>query len=356
MSEPEPIRVAVVGLGVGRLHVLAFKELRSRFRVTMVCDHDQVRADEVAGWLRGVRATTELDDVVASDEVDVVSLCTPPSQHRSQIESVLRAGKDVICEKPLVGSVAEVDEIAAITADTGHTVMPIFQYRFGRGIQKLRLLIDVGIAGRPYVANVDVAWRRGANYYAAPWRGTWSGELGGVLTSHAQHALDMTMFILGQPVAAWARTSTLVNAVETEDCAAVTLRWADGSLATVSATLGSVDEISRHRFTFQRLSAESGTAPYANGSDPWTVTPADADTAARIEEVMTVAPDVREDYAGQFERYADARTAGAELPVTLTDARRAIELLTALYVSAREGREVELPLAADDDALGGWQP
>ena len=110
--------------------------------------------------------------------------------------------------------------------------MPILQYRFGRGIQKLRLLVDAGITGRPYVANVDVAWRRGADYYAVPWRGTWEGELGGVLTSHALHALDMTMFILGQPVAVWARTTTLVNDVETEDCAAITLRWADGSLAT----------------------------------------------------------------------------------------------------------------------------
>ncbi len=355
-AEHAPIRVAVVGLGVGRLHVLAFKELRHRFRVTMVCDHDQARAEEVAGWLRGVQATTDLADVLASGDVDVVSLCTPPAQHRGQVEAVLRAGKDVICEKPLVGSVAEVDEIASIASETGHSVMPIFQYRFGRGIQKLRLLVAAGITGRPYVANVDVAWRRGHDYYAAPWRGTWSGELGGVLTSHAQHALDLTMFILGPPVGAWAQTSTLVNAVETEDCAAVTLRWGDGSLATVSATLGSADEISRHRFTFQHLSAESSTAPYANSADPWTVTPADADTATRIEDVLAGARVEREDYAGQFERYADARATGSELPVTLAHARRAIELLTALYVSAREHREVALPLADDTAALGGWQP
>ncbi|MDQ6696316.1 MAG: Gfo/Idh/MocA family oxidoreductase [Actinomycetota bacterium] len=354
--DPAPLRVAVVGLGVGRLHVLAFKELRHRFHVTIVCDHDQARADEVAGWLRGVRATTELAEVLASDEVDVVSLCTPPAQHRDQIEAVLRAGKDVICEKPLVGSVNEVDEIATIASESGHTVMPIFQYRFGRGIQKLRRLVDADITGRPYVANVDVSWRRGADYYAAPWRGTWSGELGGVLTSHAQHALDLTMFVLGPPIAVWARTSTLVNTVETEDCAAVTLRWADGSLATVSATLGSVEEISRHRFTFERLSAESGTAPYANSADPWTMTPVDADTASRIDGVLAGTPEQREDYAGQFERYADARAAGSEPPVTLTDARRAIELLTALYVSAREDREVELPLARDSAALRGWRP
>ncbi len=351
-----PIRVAVVGLGIGRLHVLAFKELRSRFRVAMVCDVDRARADEVAGWLRGVRATAELDDVLACPDVDVVTLCTPPSLHRSQIEAVLRAGKDVICEKPLVGSVTEVDEIASLERQTGRHVMPILQYRFGRGIQKLRLLVDAGITGRPYVANIDVAWRRGEDYYAVPWRGTWDGELGGVLTSHALHALDMTMFVLGPPIAVWARTATLVNAVETEDCAVVTLRWADGSLAAMSATLGSVHELSRHRFTFQHLSAESGTAPYANGSDPWTLTSADDATAARVENTLAGAAERGEDYAGQLERYADARAEGTKLPVTLSDARRVIELLTALYVSSREGREVELPLPADHIALKGWRP
>ncbi len=356
-AEPEAalIRTAVVGLGIGRLHVLAFKELRHRFRVAMVCDLDQARADEVAGWLRGARATTRLDDVLGADDVDVVTLCTPPSLHRAQIEAVLRAGKDVICEKPLVGSVAEVDEISAIEGETGRHVMPIFQYRFGRGIQKLRRLVDAGVGGRPYVANVDVAWRRGADYYSVPWRGTWTGELGGVLTSHALHALDMTMFILGPPVAVWAHTATLVNDVETEDCAVATLRWADGSMATLSATLGSVAEISRHRFTFEHLSAESGTAPYANGGDPWVFTPADDRVAARIEEVLGDAEERGEDYAGQLERYAEARAAGTPLPVTVEDARRAIELLTALYLSAAEGREVELPLPADHPGLRGWR-
>ncbi len=356
MSMTEPVRVAVVGLGIGRLHVLAFKELRRHYRVTVVCDHDQARADEVAGWLRGVRATTRLDDVLASDDVDVISLCTPPAAHREQIEAVLRSGRDAICEKPLVGSVAEVDELAAIESDTGHHVMPIFQYRFGRGIQQLRRLVDSGVAGRPYVANVDMAWRRGPDYYATRWRGSWEGELGGVLTSHAQHALDLTMFILGPPVAAWALTSTLVNEIETEDCAAVTLRWADGSLATISATLGSVEEISRHRFTFRHLSAESGTSPYGNGALPWTITPADPATATQIAEVLQDMDPGSEDYVGQLERYADARRAGRPLPVTLADARRAVELLTALYVSAREGREVELPLPVGDPALQGWRP
>jgi predicted dehydrogenase len=356
MEEETPIRVAVVGLGIGRAHVLAFKDVRHRYRVTTVCDLDADRATEVAGWLRGVRAVTELDEVLADDELDVVDLCTPPHLHRAQVEAVLRAGHDAFCEKPLVGSVDEVDQLAAIAAETGRTVMPILQYRFGHGIQKLKQVVDLGLAGRAYVANVDVAWLRGADYYDVPWRGRWATELGGALLSHAVHALDMLLLVLGPPAAVFARTATLVNDIEVEDSAAITLRFPSGALAVMSVTLGSRAEISRHRFTFEHLSAESGTEPYANGSEPWVFTAASGEGADVLAEALARPIDAREDYAGQFERYAEARAGGGPLPVSLDDARTLLEVVTAVYASARSGREVELPLPAGDPLLGGWQP
>lgn len=351
----ERTRVAVVGLGIGRMHVLAFHELRSRYRVVAVCDVDGERAAEVAGWLRGVRAETDPEAVWAADDVDVVSICTPPAQHLAHVTAALRAGKDVICEKPLVASVRKVDELAAVAAETGRHVMPIFQYRFGNGLQRLKALVDQGLAGRPYVANIDLAWLRGADYYAVPWRGRWETELGGVLTTHALHLIDMAVHVLGPPVAVWARTATLVNDVETEDSAAVTLRWADGSLATMSATLGSTVEISRHRFTFANVTAESGTAPYTNSFEPWSFTPAAGHEDA-IEGALAAFEPGAEDYIGQFARYAEARADDGPLPVTLDDARAMLELVTALYVSSRTDREVPLPLPADHPALGGWAP
>jgi predicted dehydrogenase len=355
-SHAEPIRVAVVGLGTGRMHVLAYKQLRAHYRVVAVCDVDSERAEEVAGWLRDVRPLTKLAEVLAADDVDVVDLCTPPHQHREQIAVSLRAGKDVICEKPLVGSLREVDELAAIAAETGGTVMPILQYRFGHGIQRLRHLVDLGLTGRPYVANVDMAWRRGADYYEVPWRGRWATELGGVLLSHALHAIDMTLFVLGPPCAVWTRTATLVNDIEVEDSAVATLRFPSGALATLSATLGSAAEISRHRFTFEHLSAESGTDPYTNGAEPWAVTPTSADRGAEIEAARAAVELGHEDYAGQLERWAIGRATGRPPPVTMADARNLLEVVTAMYLSSREDREVALPFHDDDPALDGWQP
>jgi predicted dehydrogenase len=138
--------------------------------------------------------------------------------------------------------------------------MPIFQYRFGHGIQKLKLLIAEGVAGTPYLATVETAWRRRAEYYAVPWRGKWATERGGALLSHAIHNHDLLCYVLGRPRRVFAYTTTRVNAIEVEDCAAATLEMTDGSAASLN-TLGSPHEISRHRFSFS-LVAESNTRPY----------------------------------------------------------------------------------------------
>jgi predicted dehydrogenase len=357
-ASEQRIGVAVVGLGIGRLHYISLAELSDRYRIVAVCDLDEARAVEVAGWLRDVRPSTSLDEVLAMDDVDVVVLCTPPHLHAEQVARAVAAGKDVVCEKPLVGSVRAVDELIALEADSGRSIMPVFQYRFGRGLQRLRALVDAGRTGRPYVTTVDVAWTRGQDYYdEAAWRGRWATELGGTVTVHAQHHIDMVLHVLGPPSSVWATTSTLVNeGIETEDCAAVVLRYADGSLVTLSATTGSAAEISRLRFCFAHLTAESSTAPYAPGAEPWTWTAADPDAQADLDAFLAAQPEQPEDFVGLFARYADTRAVGAPPPVTLSEARTVLEVLTAVYVSSREGREVALPLPADHPALDGWQP
>jgi predicted dehydrogenase len=261
-----------------------------------------------------------------------------------------------VCEKPLVGSLAEVDELARYEAASGRRIMPIFQYRWGHGLQRVRHLVDAGVAGPARTSSVEVAWRRRAEYYAVPWRGTWASELGGVLTSHAIHAVDMLTYIAGPVASVFARTATRVNDIEVEDCAVAALELADGSLATIGATLGSSQEVTRHRFHFAELSAESGTEAYTSSGEPWTVTPDSPESAARIEEAMATFAPGAEGYVGQLQRFAEALAAGAELPVALDDARRSLELLTALYASARARREVVLPITPDHPSYQGWGP
>ena len=350
------LSVAVVGGGIGRSHIRAYQSLTDRFDLVAICDIDEAKARELAAAQNIPRVSTDIAELCRMDDLDVIDICTPPHLHFAQIQEVLAAGKHAICEKPLVGSVKEVDELARAEARSGKRLMPIFQYRFGHGLQKLKFLVEEGLAGQAYVATVETAWRRRAAYYDVPWRGKWKTELGGALLGHAIHAHDMLYYILGPIKSVFARAVTRVNPIEVEDCAAVALEMADGSLASLAVTLGSAAEITRHRFSFSGLSAESHTAPYSNSTEPWTFTGDSPELATQIEEALARFVPLPEGYAGQFYRFYDALQQGTEPPVTLADARAALELITAMYHSAQTGQPVDLPIGEDHPKYASWLP
>lgn len=346
----------MVGLGVGRSHVREYQEVNDRFDVVAVCDLVRERAEEVAEQYGITRVTTSFDEVCRMDDLDAIDICTPPHLHFEQIQHVLASGKHAICEKPLVSSLREVDELIRLEASSGRRVMPIFQYRFGHGLQKLKLLIARGVAGKAYLTTVETAWRRRPDYYAVPWRGKWATERGGTLLSHAIHNHDLVCYVIGPPRRLFAYTTTRVNPIEVEDCAAVALEMADGSAASLGVTVGSPAEISRHRFSFQGLVAESNIRPYTNSGDPWTYV---GDTPEQEEQIAAVLAEFQplpEHYAGQFYRFHDALLTGAELPVTLLDARLSIEMITAMYWSSETGQAVTFPIGSDHPRYNSWVP
>jgi predicted dehydrogenase len=352
----QPLRVAVVGCGIGASHVRAYKTLEAQFALTTICDIDEAKARALAEEHGVPRVVGDFAELCRMDDLDVIDICTPPHLHFAQIRQALAAGKHAICEKPLVGSLKEADELVADETASGRRLMPIFQYRFGHGLQKLRFLQAEGLTGTPYQATIETAWRRRAEYYAVPWRGKWATELGGALLGHAIHAHDLLCYVLGPVRSVFARVATRVNAIEVEDTAAVALEMASGALASLSLTLGSAAEISRHRFTFQNLSTESNTRPYTASGDPWTFTGDSPELAARIEEELARFTPLPESYAGQFYRFAEALHTGGELPVTLADARASLELITAMYHSAQTGQPVELPIGPDHPKYASWLP
>jgi predicted dehydrogenase len=351
-----PLRVAVVGAGIGAAHVRGYKAVPERFEVAAICDIDAARARSLADEQAIGRVVTDFDELCRMDDLDVIDVCTPPHLHFEQVQQVLAAGKHAICEKPLVSSLHEVDELVRAEANSGKRIMPIFQYRFGHGLQKLKLLIAAGLAGTAYLATVETAWRRRAAYYEVPWRGKWATERGGALLGHAIHAHDMLCYVLGPVRRVYASTATRVNRIEVEDCAAIALEMADGSRASLGVTLGSTPEITRHRFTFSGLSAESNTRPYTNSGDPWTFVGDTPELTAQIETTLANFTPLPEHYPGQFHRFYDSLQAGTELPVTLADARVSLELITAMYHSAETNQSVELPLSKDHPRYKSWLP
>ena len=341
-----PLKVAVVGAGIGSQHIKAYQNLPDQFDLVALCDIDPAKAAQVARELNVGEVVHDFRDLLTRTDVDVIDLCTPPYQHFEQLQSGLKAGKHMICEKPLLGSLSEVDRLSDLVAESEKQVMPIFQYRFGHGLQKLKHLIDRKLTGEAFVFNVDVAWWRSEEYYRdKPWRGKRSTELGGALLSQAIHAVDMIFYILGPAKTVSAFTRTRVSPIDVEDCVAVAVELEDGSLGTISVTLGSITQISRHRFTFGRLTAESNTEPYANSRDPWSISPVDKASEAAITEGLNDFKPQLEGYEGQFSRFFTALQDGGELPVTIDDARRTLEFIAAVYHSNESGERVELPLA-----------
>ena len=176
------------------------------------------------------------------------------------------------------------------------------------------------------------------------------------LTGHAIHAHDLLTVALGPVRRVSARIASRVNPIETEDCAAILFEMASGALVTSSVTLGAASEISRLRFCFSELTAQSGLEPYRPASEPWTFEARDPARQAAIDSALAAWKPHEEGFALLFALCHRALEGSAPPPVTIADARASLELVTAIYHAAATGRTVELPLGADHPGYRAWLP
>lgn len=351
------LNVAVVGCGIGRSHIVeGYLPNADKFRVLALCDLNEERLDKIGEEFGIERRVVNFDDLLAMEDIDVIDVCTPPGAHFLMVSQALKAGKHVVCEKPLVGSLKDVDAIMALEKDARGKLMPVFQYRFGDGIEQAKAIIDAGIAGKPYCGTVETFWRREAPYYAVPWRGKWKTELGGVLMGHAIHPHDIFTYLMGDIARIFGRVATRVNPIEVEDVISASLEMQSGALASFTATLGSVDEITRIRLQFENVTFESDHAPYNPGEKLWKILPRNDQVKARIEQLLAHWQHVPSRFQTQMARFHDAIFGSGDLPVTSADSRRALELVTAFYYSSSTHTEVVLPLGADHPLYESWVP
>ena len=350
------IHVAILGAGIGKLHLDGFRALPNRFNVAAVCDLDTERAEMLREAGEDFKVLSDVAEVMADPEINLIDICLPPHLHVDIAIQALKAGKDVICEKPLGRSLAEVDRLRAAIDQFGGQVFPVFQYRYGLATAQLAALQAAGLTGRALVASAETHWNREGDYYATPWRGTWKGESGGALLGHAIHAHDLLCNLFGPVAQVSAMTDTLVNDIEVEDCATVSMRMENGALASSSVTLGAAPDTSRLKLCFAGLTAQSGSLPYAPAQDTWTFTARGDTLQSDVDRVVQSVPETLGGFAGFLDAVADAMSGAGGREVTFEDGRRSIELVTALYTSAREGRLVRLPIDAHDPLYGGWTP
>ncbi|KAA0970162.1 Gfo/Idh/MocA family oxidoreductase [Aureimonas fodinaquatilis] len=353
------MNVALIGCGwvAGLQMINGFNHVSDLFNVQTACDNDLAKAQAFAREYGLPEAVASYEAVLADPQIDAVSICTPPSLHHSMVKAALAAGKNVICEKPFTSSLELVDDIMAMEALSSARVMPVFQYRFAPGLQRIRRILASGIAGKAYTSSVETAWRRGSDYYAVPWRGKFATELGGVLLTQSIHIHDLFLYLRGPVAEVKAFKATRVNPIEVEDCAVAALRMEDGSLASLTATLGSIRPVTRIRLCFENMVIErqcfDEEAPRP-GNEPWTIVPVSDEVARKVADISAEPAEQYTSFAFQFAQFHRAINTGEPFAVTLEDARRSLELVTALFHSAETDETVSLPMDQHHERYGGW--
>lgn len=332
------LRSAVVGTGVVAGFHAASLERLGRSRIVAAADVDPGRLAAFGERWSVPRLYPDLDALLAAESPDLVHVCTPPGLHASQAIAALRGGASVLCEKPPVRSLAELDEVAAAASGGAHFAT-VFQHRFGSGAMTLRGLVGDPRLGRPTAAVCHTLWFRPDAYFAVPWRGRFDVEGGGPTMGHGIHQFDLLLSIMGDWDSVVAVAARQVKPTETEDLSAAIVTFANGVVATVVNSVVSPREASYLRFDFEHATVELDHV-YGYGDDDWTVTAAPGHEDAVARAWAAGATGVRSGHDAQLAAVLDAVAAGTPPPVTLPDARRTVELVAAIYASAFTGRRI----------------
>src|SRR5579872_3227772 len=194
----EPLKTAIVGCGkVGHLHAKALASVpESRF--VAACGRDRAKTEAFAA-AHNVRAYCDVEEMIAREAVQAISICTPHPLHSLHAIKAARAGVHLLIEKPLASTLEDCDAILDAAKNHGVKVGMISQRRFYAASIRVRKAIDEGKLGKPILGTVVMyGWRDEAYYRSDPWRGSWRGEGGGVLVNQAPHQLDLFHWFMGE--------------------------------------------------------------------------------------------------------------------------------------------------------------
>ncbi len=300
----------------------------------------------------------DLDALLAHPGLDVVCVCTPSGAHLDPAVRAARAGKHVVVEKPLEVTVPRCDAIISACDAAGVRLCAIFPSRFSAANVALKGAIDEGRFGRLTLGDTYVKWWRTQDYYdSGRWRGTWDLDGGGALMNQAIHNVDLLLWLMGEVDSAQAMTATLAHErIEVEDTAVAIVRFRSGALGVIEAATSAHPGLTKRT----EIHGDRGSARVDQDDITfWSFADERPGDAAALapgkDEASGGAGDPRAiGHAGHRDQLADflhAIDTGEPARVDGREGRKAVELIRALYRSARLGRPVRLPLD-DDRGLG----
>lgn len=348
MSEAqEPVGVALVGTGLAAAMHTAALRLLPEAEIRGVVGTSPARAEEFARRHGLPRAYPDLAACLADPAVRVVHLCTPPHTHPALTSAVATAGRHLLVDKPLARTVEEADRMIADCAAAGVLLCGLFQHRYIPLSRSVKGALAAGRLGRIHLVECSVKWWRSEEYYrGSSWRARHATEGGGALINQAIHSIDLLQWLVGPVESVAGHTATAAHAIETEDVGVAVLRLAGGALGVLQGTTaaypgfperieihgagGSVvlDE-GRRRVEWylrgEQPRVEQEGAAQGNAADPAAVSP--------------------EAHAAAFADFLRSVVRGEPAAVDGPEARRALEIVEAVYrSSALGGQPVTLPL------------
>ena len=347
----QPLGVAVIGAGaIAQAHLYSFQHASAQPRLVAVCDSDEARAKVAAERFGVGLALRDYEDVLARDDVQAVSICTPPFTHVEMATAALRAGKHVLCEKPVSATLAGLDAITEAQRARGCVFAAVFQLRFGRGAQQVRVLLDEGKFGRLHLGLAETLWFRDDPYYDVDWRGTWAQECGGVTSSLAVHLIDCLLWFMGEAESVFAEAGTFRARIEQDDTSVALVRFRNGGIGQITSTVSSFgQERSRLELYGTELTAVSH-GPVYDATNDFLLSSPEASRAAAFRQEMD--DRIPQSSAILHERavadFLDAIHQGRPPLAGLDACRAALQVTTAIYKSAMTGRRVGLPITSDD--------
>ena len=338
------IRIAIVGCGrISRNHFGSIEKHADDIELVAVCDIDpKVLAEHSSR--HGVPGYRQMEEMLKTENPDLVALCTPSGIHPDQAALAARHGVHVMTEKPMATRWQDGVRMVKACDEARVRLFVIKQNRRNTTLQLLKRAIEEKRFGRIHMVHLNVFWTRPQSYYdQAKWRGTWEFD-GGAFMNQASHYVDLLDWLIGPVDKVQAMMSTTRD-IEVEDTGVLNVRWRNGALGSMSVTMLTYPQNLEGSIT---ILGERGTARIGgvavNDIQLWQF-----DEARDYDEKIKSANYETTSVYGfghplYYKNVIDVLRGVAEPETDGREGLKSLELLIAAYLSARDGKTVSLPL------------
>ena len=339
------IRFALVGCGrISANHISALNAHREHAELVAVCDNDPkaltsaVKATNVEGY-------SNLTELLARSEPDVVVLATPSGLHADHAVEAAAAGRHVMAEKPMATRWEDGKRMVRACDDAGVRLFVVKQNRLNPTLRLLKRAVERKRFGRIYMVSVNVFWNRPQSYYdSAKWRGTWEFD-GGAFMNQASHYVDLLDWLIGPVESVQAYTATLARDIQVEDTGVMSVKWRSGAMGSVSVTMLTYPKNFEGSIC---IIGEKGTVRIGgvavNEIQHWEFAEPDVEDSQVKDASYQTTSVYGLGHPVYYRNVISVLRGEAEPETDGREGLRSLEILIAAYISARDGRRVSLPL------------